>query len=269
MYTLRRWWDRHGLQVALVVLAISAAWAVRYTQASIIFEVFQGVTRPFQSSPTKEEQLEKARMVARDDRLVELEKQNQKLQELIGYVSANKDKGIVAPIIGRSPDHWWQQVTLGRGSNDNIKEGHIVTGPGGLVGRIISVTPHTSRVLLISDPSSRVGVTLSRSRQMGFMRGQGAKRAVMEFFDKVPEVRKGDIVATSPVSELFPAGIPVGRVESVNLSKSPAPEAIIELSAPMNALEWVIVTPTKPPAPTDPPQPQQQPEDDTQTSNEN
>jgi hypothetical protein len=53
------------------------------------------------------------------------------------------------------------------------------------------------------------------------------------------------MVSTSPVSELFPAGIPVGRVESVNLSKSPAPEAIIELSVPINVLEWVEVKPSK------------------------
>ncbi len=127
-----------------------------------------------------------------------------------------------------------------------LKKGYIVTGPGGLIGRIDAVTDHTSRVLLISDPSSRVGVTVSRSRNMGFMRGQGANRAVMEFFDKVPDVRKDDVVATSPVSELFVPGIPVGRIESVNLSKSPAPEAIVELSAPVNALEWVVVSQNKP-----------------------
>jgi rod shape-determining protein MreC len=78
---------------------------------------------------------------------------------------------------------------------------------------------------------------------MGFMRGQGSNRAVLQFFDKVPDVRRGDAVSTSPVSQLFPAGLAVGRVESVNLDKSPAPEAIIELTAPVSYLEWVIVYP--------------------------
>lgn len=246
MYTLRRWWERHALQVALVVLAIGAAWALRQTQGSVMFEVYQTVTRPFQASPTRQQQLTDARIDELENRLVELDSQNKKLKDIVGYVSANKQQGIVAPIVGRSADHWWQQVTLGRGSKDGIKVGYIVTGPGGLVGKITSTTPHTSRVLLISDPSSRVGVTISRSRFMGFMRGQGANRAVMEFFDKVPDVRRGDVVSTAPVSELFPPGIAIGRVESVNLSKSPAPEAIIELSAPINALELVVVSPNKP-----------------------
>lgn len=245
MYSLRRWWDRHGLQVGLVAVAITGSWGVQQTQGAVIFEIFRTITLPFQSSPSAEEQREKAQMMAQSERLAELENQNQKLKELLGYVSKNKDQGVIAPLIGRSADQWWQQVTLGRGSQDGIKKGDIVTGAGGLVGRVESVSPNTSRVLLISDPSARVGVTISRSRNMGFMRGQGANRAVMEFFDKVPDVRPGDVVSTSPVSELFPAGIPVGRVESVNLSNSPAPEAIIELSVPISVLEWVEVKPSK------------------------
>lgn len=243
MYTLRRWWDRHGLQVALVGLTICAALVIRYTQGSAVFEVYQWVTRPFQSSPTQQEQLASARTRELQQQVQELESQNQKLKELLGYVSANQKKGIVAPIVGRSADHWWQQVTLGRGSKDGIENNFIVTGPGGVVGRIVSVTPHTSRVLLISDPTFRVGVSISRSRHMGVMRGKAANKAVMEFFDKVPDVRAGDVVATSKYSQMFPEGLPVGRVASVNINKSPAPEAVIELSAPTSSLEWVVVYP--------------------------
>jgi rod shape-determining protein MreC len=87
---------------------------------------------------------------------------------------------------------------------------------------------------------------VSRSRATGYMRGIGNNRAVIEFFDKVPEVRKGDPIAISNLSKKYPKGLPVGRVESVDLYKSPAPEAVIELSAPIRSLEWVLVYP-KPP----------------------
>jgi rod shape-determining protein MreC len=193
--------------------------------------------------PTSQERIENARVLELQERLVELESQNQKLQELLGYVKQKKQPGIVAPIVGRSADHWWQQITLGRGSQDGIKVDFIVMGTGGLVGRVTSVTPHSSRVLLVSDPSSRVGVAISRSRYMGYLRGQGSNRAVMQFFDKVPDVRRGDVVATSSVSKLFPSGLPIGRIESVNLDKTPAPEAVIELTAPMSSLEWVVAYP--------------------------
>lgn len=244
MYTLRRWWDRHGLQLVLAGLALIAAWVIRQTQGSAIFEVYQVVTRPFQSSLTRTEQLSDARMLELQARLVELESQNQNLKELLGYVTQSRAVGaIAAPVVGRSADHWWQQVTLGRGSRVGIQVGFIVTTTGGLVGRIISVTPNTSRVLLISDLTSQVGVILSRSRYVGSLQGKSASHAVMQFFDKVPDVRRGDIVSTSPYSQVFPSGLPVGKVESVNLSKSPAPEAIISLFAPIPYLEWVVVYP--------------------------
>ncbi|MBW4488434.1 MAG: rod shape-determining protein MreC [Trichocoleus desertorum ATA4-8-CV12] len=243
MYTLRRWWDRYGIKMLLVGVTLGTAWMVRETQGAAILEVYQGMTRPFQGAPNAEEQIANARVLELQQRLVELESQNQKLQDLLSYASTRPRKGIAAPVIGRSADHWWQQVTLGRGSKDGLQVGYVVAGPGGLVGRVTSVTPRTSRVLLISDPTSRVGVVVSRSRYTGYMRGQAANRAVLEFFDKVPDVRRGDVISTSTFSQLFPSGMPVGRVESVNLNKSPAPEAVIELSAPISYLEWVIVYP--------------------------
>ncbi|MBD0363163.1 MAG: rod shape-determining protein MreC [Coleofasciculus sp. C3-bin4] len=243
MFILRRWWDRNGVAIVLGGLTLSAAWLVRQTQGTALFEAYQLMTRPFQSGPTQEERLTDARVLELKQQLVELESQNQKLKELLDYGKTQKQQGILAPVVGRSADHWWQQVTLGRGSQEGIKVGFVVMGPGGLVGRVISVTPNSSRVLLISDATSKVGAVISRSRSMGFMRGQGSNRAVLQFFDKVPDVRRGDVVSTSPVSELFPSGLPLGRVESVNLDKSPAPEAVIELTAPISYLEWVIVYP--------------------------
>jgi rod shape-determining protein MreC len=153
----------------------------------------------------------------------------------------------------RSADNWWQQVTIGKGSADGIAVDHIVVGIGGVVGRIISVSPHTSRVLLVSDPTSRMGVLISRTRNMGILQGTRANRAVLQFFDKRPTVEKGDVVATSAVSQLFPTGLAVGRIIETNLNKSPAPEAIVEFTAPLGYLEWVTVHPHNPRAIPEPP----------------
>ena len=241
-HTLRRWWDLR-LPIALLGLAVTAAWGVRQTQGTAMFEAYNFVTRPFHTNGSGQEQLFLARTQELQAQVLELETQNQKLKELLNYVSVNKIKGVVAPIIGRSADHWWQQVTLARGSNDGIKPDFTVMGPGGLVGRVVSVTPNTSLVLLISDPTSQLGVAVSRTRHMGFLRGKGKNQAVMEFFDNVPNVKPGDVVSTSSFSQLFPASLPVGKVVSVDMNKTPAPEAVIEFSAPINALEWAVVYP--------------------------
>ncbi|URD48841.1 rod shape-determining protein MreC [Chroococcidiopsis sp. CCNUC1] len=109
------------------------------------------------------------------------------------------------------------------------------------MGKISSVTPNTSRVLLISDRTSQLGVTVSRSRHTGFLRGLSESQAVMQFFDKVPDVKRGDAIVTSTYSQIYPAGLPVGKIESIDLNKSPAPEAIVSFSAPIPHLEWAVV----------------------------
>ncbi|MBE9040157.1 rod shape-determining protein MreC [Oscillatoriales cyanobacterium LEGE 11467] len=246
MYVFRRWWERYGVQTVLAVLALVAAGLVRHTNGAVLFEMYQALARPFEANPAQQEQLVNARIRELEQRLAEQERQNQSLKQLVGAVGDRDRQPIFAPAIGRSAHHWWNHIILGRGRRDGLKKGYIVTAPGGLVGRISSVTDRTSRVLLISDPTSRVGVTIGRSRSMGFLRGQGTERAVMEFFDKVPDVKAGDTVSTSSLSQLFPPGTPVGSVESVKLNASPAPEATVKLSAPIGNLEWALVEPNRP-----------------------
>jgi rod shape-determining protein MreC len=239
----------------LIALAIGAGIVVRQTQAAPLSELFgllNRTLRPNQQKidPQQSEQqnpaLATARIIEMEQRLVEAEAENIKLKELLGFKEKVKGQPIPAAVIGRSGDHWWQQVTLNLGQNAGIAENQIVMAPGGVVGYIESVTPNTSRVLLISDPNSQTGVVVSRSRETGYMRGIGNNRAMMEFFDKVPDVRKGDVVAISSFSKKYPKGLPIGRVLEVDDRKSPAPEATIELSAPIRNLEWVLVYPAPP-----------------------
>ncbi|MEL6814835.1 MAG: rod shape-determining protein MreC, partial [Cyanobacteria bacterium J06598_3] len=179
--------------------------------------------------------------------VVELENQNQRLRELIDYEKDSElDTTTLAAIIGRSADHWWQQITVNKGSRANVKEGDVVTGAGGLVGRVTNVTPNTARILLLSDPTSQIGVKVSRSRSTGYLQGQAGTQATLQFFEKVPDVKPGDVIVTSSFSRLFPQDVPIGRVASIDLGTSPAPEALIQLSVPISNLEWVSIHPYTP-----------------------
>ncbi|MGL5082735.1 MAG: rod shape-determining protein MreC [Microcoleaceae cyanobacterium] len=267
------WWNRYGSQVILLGLAILTAWLVRQTQGMALFELYYWVTRPFQEQTEElaEQQYQQAkqatpRLNELEARVGELERQNQELQKLLGYTaSQSRDKGVVAPIIGRSPDHWWQQVVLGRGSQQGIQENDLVMAPGGLVGRIVSTTPNTSQVLLVSDPTSNIGVAVSRTRQMGYLRGAGTGQGTIEFFDNSSKAQPGDLVVTSAFSQLFPAGWPVGKIVSVK-DQGPAPEAVVEFFVPLETLEWVVVySNPKQPASSSPPS-TPQPSRSTQTT---
>ncbi len=246
MFALRRWWDKNALKAGLIFLAIGTAWGIRQTNGALVDETYQVITRPFQR-PSTTKQIENAYVLELQQRVVELENQNQKLRELIDYEKgSNLDTTTLAAVIGRSADHWWQQLIVNKGSSANVKVGDIATGPGGLVGRVVSVTPNTSRLLLLSDPTSQIGAKVSRSRATGYIRGEMGSEVKMQFFEKDPDVEAGDVLVTSSFSRLFPQDVPIGRVASINLEKSPAPEAVVQLSVPLSNLEWVTIHPYSP-----------------------
>ena len=243
MPIVRRWWQKYGLQIILGLGSIAIAWLIFQTKGAAILEMFASVTRNLQPYSENERKIILTNSLFQElqTEISELKAQNQQLQELLNYKKKAKNEVILAPIIGRSPDEWWRLITIGIGTNEGVKKDDIVTGIGGLVGRIVEVTPNTSRVLLISDSSSRVGATITRNRYMGFIRGNSNQTAIMSFYAKVSDVQIGDMVTTSSVSSIFPPGIPIGKVVSIDLNKSPAPEATIQFTAPINFLEWVTV----------------------------
>ncbi|MEA5512940.1 rod shape-determining protein MreC [Nodularia sp. UHCC 0506] len=248
MVTSRRWWDRKLLQLSLLTVVVSSVWMLRQTQGRFLWEIYQFVSRPLQilqTGPSPEERLNDARFLELQTRIADLENQNEKLQDLLGYVEKSPitSRPIPARVVGRSADHWWQQVTLNRGSDAGIEEGFIVKTDGGLVGLVESVTPNTSRVLLISDLKSQVGVTINRTSAKGVLRGDSSAEAILEFYEKVPNVQVGDLISTSTYSQRFPAGVPVGRVKSLDLKQSPASMAKVELFPPILSLDWVMVYP--------------------------
>lgn len=248
MFTVRRWWDRKGWQSVLLMVVITSAWMLRQTQGALLLELYQTIASPFkmlQPGISIEEPIRDARLLELQTRVVDLESQNQKLKNLLGYVKEESPSSHLIParVVGRSADHWWQQVTLDRGTNAGIQEGFTVKADGGLVGLIESATPNTSRVLLISDLKSLVGVTVSRTSAKGVLRGDSSSEAVLEFYEKVPNVKIGDLVATSTYSQKFPSGWAVGKVISLDLKRSPSPVARVELFPPIRSLDWVSVYP--------------------------
>jgi rod shape-determining protein MreC len=252
MFALRRWWNQYALKVGITVLVIAAAFGMRETGGVAIYEMYRWLTRPFHPGPSREVILQSSYTQELQQRIVELESQNRSLRQAVEGEPTALPEGIQAAVIGRNAGDWWQQIIISRGSQDGINQADVVIGPGGLVGRVIAVSPNSSRVLLISDPTSQVGARISRSRATGYLRGAMGQRVEMEFFTKNPDVKVGDVVVTSSYSQLFPQDIPVGRVVALDLANSPAPVVSIELTAPLSLVEWVEVIPFEPKAVTVP-----------------
>ncbi|NRB07520.1 MAG: rod shape-determining protein MreC [Richelia sp.] len=246
MFTVRRRsWERKGLQIGL----IAVAWLVRETQGAALLEFYTGISNQLQilhPKPSTEKTLRDAKVLELEARIVDLENQNQKLKKFLSLYTQNKpaeSKPIPSRVIGRSADNWWQQVTLNRGIAAGIETGAIVKAEGGLVGIVDAVTCNTSRVTLITDMRSTIGVNISRTGAKGVLRGNASTEATLEFYEKVPNVKIGDVITTSTYSSKFPSGVPIGKVKSLDLNKLPASIAKVELFPPISSLDWVGVYP--------------------------
>lgn len=105
-----------------------------------------------------------------------------------------------------------ETVTVNRGISDGIHLQMPVITPVSVVGMTIQIAPQTSRVQLITDPSSSIGAMLQRERVSGILSGLGSDLAVLKFLPLRTTVRKDDIVVTSGQDRIFPEGLPIGKV---------------------------------------------------------
>lgn len=222
------------------LLLLAVLVGVRWSKGAGFTDLYALLSRPFWPGPAQSEWLRSAARVEQEVRISALERDNQRLRSLL-ELQDDSARRLRAPVIARDPGGWWQQLLLGKGSLQGIGPGQAVLGPGGLVGRVASVTPTTARVTLLTDPASRVGVWVARTQSHGLLSGVGAGRPLLRFLEKDPQVRPGDLVVSSPASTLVPPNLPVGVVQRVAMGADPAPEAVVQLSAPIEAVDWVQV----------------------------
>ncbi len=123
---------------------------------------------------------------------------------------------VSARVTSAPPTNFDLTVVIDKGAGDGIREGMPVVTGAGLVGRVVRVSRGQSVVRLITDPTSAVGVVLTRTRDSGVAHGNGRGELLsVDLIDPDTSVLEGEFVKTSGLQEsTFPAGIPVGRVRS-------------------------------------------------------
>ncbi|MDR3241366.1 MAG: rod shape-determining protein MreC [Lactobacillaceae bacterium] len=153
-----------------------------------------------------------------------LRSENKALKEQLNIDNTLTDYTVVsASVISRSPVNWQSQLIINRGTNAGIRKNMPVMGSGGLVGRISQVDTTSSKVELLSDNSQlsdRFAIRIATSNNQvvdGIITGfdQSKNRIVMEDITSDVEIKKGDLVTTSGLGGVTPAGLFVGKVGSV------------------------------------------------------
>ncbi|MEV5434783.1 rod shape-determining protein MreC [Streptomyces sp. NPDC052682] len=174
----------------------------------------------------------------RHDRLALLEEENAALKAKLGSDDRSRSrlkqldkmlkiagegqygiKGAQVIAIGAAQGFSWT-ITIDVGANDGIKRDMTVLNGDGLVGRVTTVGPETSTVLLATDPDFTVGTRMEGSDELGFASGQGDRPLRVELLNGKAEVKKGDRLVTfgSQADRPFVPGVPVGIVSRVDPS---------------------------------------------------
>jgi rod shape-determining protein MreC len=195
---------------------------------------------------------ELSRLKARQPGLLALQEENRRLREALDFRASQPHELVAAETIAANPSNWNRSLIINKGRDSGIQRNMAVISPGGIVGRIGEVRANTAEVILLTDPreGNYIGGVVHRTQDMVIVTGGGyfqgectVKPAVDSYFINL---KKGDLIRTAETSEIFPRGIPIGRIVKVskganNLVSKAALKPVVKLGR----LEMVYVIKTK------------------------
>ena len=186
-------------------------WAlVPVTKVVGMVEGFQSYARIHEQNQQLRRELQQMR--AWKEAAVQLEQQNAKLLAQNQLRLDPKLTSVSGVVLADSGSPFRQSVLLNVGARDGVVDGWATTDGLGLVGRIAGVGDTTSRVILLTDSSSRIPVTVQPSGQRGLLVGDNSANPPLDFVEAADEVRPGDRVVSSGDGGVFPSGLLVGQV---------------------------------------------------------
>ena len=175
-------------------------------------------------------------MKAWKEAALSFEQENARLLNLNKVKLDPKFTHITGVVLADSGSPFRQTVLLNVGARDGIIDGWAAMDGIGLVGRISGVGDRTARVIMLSDNSSRIPVTIEPTGQYALMVGDNSSRPPIDFVENLEAVRPGDRVVSSGDGGVFPAGLLIGQVV-----QSSSGRLRVRLAADIQRLEFLRI----------------------------
>lgn len=161
--------------------------------------------------------------------------ENQLLSRLLNYTPPSDAAFISAKIIAESGDDFTHMLLVYIG-DENVTKGQIVMGDESVVGRVDTVSGNYAKVILVTDINSKIPVVIERTRARGILSGNNTAFPHLIFTRSAADIQEGDVVVTSGVGGMFPSGLPVGFVSSIQHG-----EIEVETMADLSRIEYVRI----------------------------
>ena len=150
------------------------------------------------------------------DRQSELEIENTRLRGLLDFRRTLQGDILTARVVGRDATGLARTLVIDRGEEDGVVKGAAAVAPEGIVGQIFLASRHAARILLVSDHNSGVDALVQRTRARGIVQGTIASGCGLKYVKRTEDVQVGDTIVTSGLDGIFPKGLPIGRVVTVD-----------------------------------------------------
>ena len=183
-----------------------------------------------------------AEMLALRERLSSL----RHLEEVLGSDGAVGYQKIPARVIARDANRLFGSVIIDKGSIHGIVKDQPVVDSGGLVGRVVLVTPFSSRVILVTDERHGAGAMITTTvagRILGVIRGvEDNYYCRMDFITTPVQLDNGEMIVTSGQDGIYPPGLLLGRVANpAEWAGSTQQRMVVAPAADLGRLEMVLV----------------------------
>ena len=150
-------------------------------------------------------------------RVNETDDENRRLRRLLALQEQLPLTTLSGEIIAREWGGWIRSLTVNRGRGDNVPRLTAVISPNGLIGRGVDVRPGASIGPVLTDPTSTVGAHVLRTRTPGIVEGDPRGTLRFKFMARDgASIQSGDVLVTAGQGGLFPRGIPIGTVRSID-----------------------------------------------------
>jgi rod shape-determining protein MreC len=167
---------------------------------------------------------------------LELEAQNQVLHNAMKLGQTPAPILKTEPVIAEPGGIYVRSILIGGGAHDGLGRGQAAMVGPGLVGRITELGDWSARVLLVTDLNSRVPVILEGTRTHAILAGDNSPRPRLFYLPKAAVINVGDRLVTAGHDGIFPTGLAVGRVASIENG-----DIRVEPIADLDRLEYVKI----------------------------
>jgi len=172
-----------------------------------------------------------------------LEAENQRLRTLATLRERLPERTLGAEVVARDWNGFTRGLTIDRGRIDGAERLAAVIVTSGVVGRVAVLRRQSAVVQVLTDPASSIGGVVLRTRGQGLVEGVAGGRLRIKMAVSEEALQPGDLVVTSGIGELFPKGLPLGRVLRVHSATGLFRTAELEPAVDLTSVEEVLVLP--------------------------